>query len=701
MRRIIFTIIFMLLFSHSISYAQISVVANKSYIPYGQSSVVVLNYQATNPYGTPPCYVTSDYGEFLINNNVVGKNLKSLTITIPATTTTGTAVETLNIPLSIIEKAKRMKSNKITYRRVFHKDTCYTIGTPTTFVNFTITTEASADFDIKRVELYFENRRAEITVPKNYKKLKAFADIKFTGSGLLKGYWEVDGRILSHVNQHITYGKTVTFQTPEIPPLPTFEPGTHIVRFVITAPSVDIPLPSAIYFVTTEEVKEIVKISLISPEDNSINNYTSLRFSWRGINDKIVYLIQFFEDKDSTPIFSAYTTESFYILPEVILKRIFQPSKVYYWKVIGFDESRNKLGESSLWSFSFSKVSFVPDQILVVVAKEDFSENFIETLKDKYEVEVLESFSLDSVGLMVSLLRTKGNIFNKIEEMEKESKIIIVQPNYIFQTFSEPMRKLQYVFDLMKIDKLHNFFKGKGVKVAIIDTGIDYEHKDLKNRIVYKKNFVRGQNYRKEIHGTAVAGVIGAEINGFGIAGVAPEAEIYALRACSQINNRDLGICESSDIAKAINEAILSSVNIINMSFGTIFYDKLIASLIEKAASSGISMVSPYIKIDDKVVFPASHSMVISVGGVDEKGNYYPDGSMNSGAKVYAPAVNIFTTFPNDKYNFLSGVSLSTAYISGLLTLLYEKNGYIKSVPAFQGNFCKWEESLFSMSFCD
>ena len=108
----------------------------------------------------------------------------------------------------------------------------------------------STSLEITRVELYFENHRAEITTERNFPRLKAYALVRSTGSGLLQGYWKVDNQILSQVSQQVTAGQTVILETPEVPPLPTFNPGTHQVRFEITSPSTTIPLPRALYFVT-------------------------------------------------------------------------------------------------------------------------------------------------------------------------------------------------------------------------------------------------------------------------------------------------------------------------------------------------------------------------------------------------------------------------------------------------------------------
>ena len=225
-----------------------------------------------------------------------------------------------------------------------------TLSPVTTIV---VTGESVGPFSIKLISLYFENGRAETTVQKNIPGLKAFADIRYIGSGLLKGYWEVDGRMLSQVNQTLMSGQSVTLTTPEIPPLPTFEAGTHTVRFVITSPEQNIAQPTMIYFVSADEsVLRPMALLLKSPASRSVLPYSTLQFQWQDFSSAR-YLVQFFEKPEGKPIFSAYTLKPFYQLPDAVLKGVFIQEKDYYWKVTGFDKQKRRNGESAVSRFSF------------------------------------------------------------------------------------------------------------------------------------------------------------------------------------------------------------------------------------------------------------------------------------------------------------------------------------------------------------
>jgi subtilisin len=164
------------------------------------------------------------------------------------------------------------------------------------------------------------------------------------------------------------------------------------------------------------------------------------------------------------------------------------------------------------------------------------------------------------------------------------------------------------------------------------------------------------------------------------------------------------GECYSSSIAKAIDIALTKKAAIVNMSFGSASHDRVIAKLIEEGSSKGTLFVAPAGNSprQKELTFPASLPAVVAVGGLDEKGGPYPNKELASKAAVCAPAVNVFTTVPGDRYNFLSGTSMASASVTGLLALAAEKDGSLAaaSLPAFQGDVCKWEEALLQMPLC-
>ncbi|OGW28625.1 MAG: hypothetical protein A2X59_03470 [Nitrospirae bacterium GWC2_42_7] len=317
-------------------------------IPRGQASLIVINYKLTGVV-TSDCIMTSPSGRF--DYGAFGES-NSMPLNINVKNGAGSVVEALSIPVRINDRALKNKINSFQYSRTFTG--CD--GDLSSAVNINITTDAASDFNINRINLYFENKRAETTVERNFPKLRAYADIRFVGSGLFQGYWEVDGRMISPVNQHLTYGRSITLLTPDIPSLPTIDPGSHIVRFVITNPQIEMPLPSIVYFVTPKESREMpVSIKLLSPSDKSEVPFSPLQIEWEKPNDSSLFLVSFYYSTDGKPVFSAFVKEGSYMLTNAVLKSYFSSGKEYYWKVKGFDTKVNFSGESLMRSFTFEK----------------------------------------------------------------------------------------------------------------------------------------------------------------------------------------------------------------------------------------------------------------------------------------------------------------------------------------------------------
>ena len=695
-------VLFILFVSVQIAEATITTIPSSITIPRGLQSARSITYRMTSLSFTCT-FGNSPFGEFWSGATSLGTIYTSLST--PITGGSGTVAETIVIPVGVIKRAEALHVNNFQYIRFF-RFTC--LPTPiieTAIVQVFVTSEATAPFSINRLQLYFENHRAEITVKKDRPGLKAFIDIRFAGSGLLQGYWEVDGRVLSYVNQHLVYGRQVTLESPDIPSLPTIDSGTHIVRFIITNPTLTVTPPEAIYFVTAEEYAKKT-IHLISPKDKSEVDYSPVTFRWEGRDQPTTYLVEFLEEVGQKPIFSAYTKRTYYVLPLPVLKSAFSPAKTYFWRVKGFDENNKIVGESTEFRFTIKKLSsYVPGQILLVSEGSQKGLELIGQMGAKFNLGLIETYDIKSIQMKVALFQTKEDIFKLINAILKEEGVVLAQPNYIFRTMTEPMSDKQNIYRILNLKKVHESVRGKGVMVAIIDTGIDTQHKDLKDRVVSSENLLK-EPFKAEVHGTAVAGVIGASINEFGIEGVAPEAEIIALRACRQVFEQyPEAECYTTSVAKAIDMAIEKKAKVVNMSFGSVASDKLTLRLIEEGVRRGIIFVAPVGNMPQQkeLAFPASHPAVIAVAGMDEKGNPYPNSEIASKARVSAPAVNVLTTTPGDKHNFLNGTSLSSATIAGILTLATGKSGSVEidKLPPFKGDLCKWEEELLKLSICE
>lgn len=344
----IFLFVFSALFVCSNVHAAVSVTPSSFSVARGQTGTITLTYQLSgllDAAGAPLTgVVTSTNGIFLLAGSIAGTNPVPMVVNVIGGR--GTASETVVIPSDVIGRVLNNGMASFTYERTFSSGDAAR-------ARINITTDAAAAFGIKRIELYFDNRRAETTVPRYFPNLKAFAEIRYTGSGVLEGFWEVDGRVISRVHQMLTFGSSVTLRSPEIPAMPTFDPGSHIVRFVITSQGNTLPVPALVYYVTPEEFRPIpVDVGLKAPLDGASLSRSAARFEWETFKGATLYLVQYFESPEERPVFSAYTREPSYLLPELASKDLFSAGVRYFWKVTGYNDRDNIVVESDMRGFT-------------------------------------------------------------------------------------------------------------------------------------------------------------------------------------------------------------------------------------------------------------------------------------------------------------------------------------------------------------
>jgi subtilisin family serine protease len=252
----------------------------------------------------------------------------------------------------------------------------------------------------------------------------------------------------------------------------------------------------------------------------------------------------------------------------------------------------------------------------------------------------------------------------------------------VVQDNTDTYSGLQHSLATLELMQAHNWSRGDGTRVSIIDTGADFEHPELKARITSHHDFVtdRDGDFSADVHGTAVAGVIGADSNNeVGIIGVAPSAKLSVLKACWHRPEKASAVCNSFTLAKALDHAIGSDTDIINLSLNGPS-DPLLGRLVEQALMAGIVVVAA---APDQAFsgFPAGISGVI-VAGFNNRTDADPAFRQTV---INAPGEDILVPVPAGGYDFASGSSLSAAHVSGIAALLVARQpalspGEIKSL---------------------
>lgn len=253
----------------------------------------------------------------------------------------------------------------------------------------------------------------------------------------------------------------------------------------------------------------------------------------------------------------------------------------------------------------------------------------------------------------------------KLDSLRRNPKVTSVEEDIIVQIIEET---LPWGVDRIGAEIMHSQSKGRGVKVAILDTGIDLDHPDL--AVAGDVTFVTGTTSGDDDHGhgTMVAGIVAALDNDIGVIGVAPEAELYSVKV---LNKEGGGYC--SDILSGIEWAIDNGMNVVNMSFASrLNLPSAIQTALEKAYQAGIVLVAGagnagYI---GWVLPPARYEPVIAVGATDQQDVRASFSCTGPTLELMAPGISIMTTSRGGGYSSGSGTSFSTPHVTGVASLL-------------------------------
>jgi len=291
----------------------------------------------------------------------------------------------------------------------------------------------------------------------------------------------------------------------------------------------------------------------------------------------------------------------------------------------------------------------------------------LDALAAEYAITRVSGWPMRTLGVHCEVFATaRGSDAEAVAaRLAHDPRVDSAEPMRQFRTLTnnvDPYRPLQHALDTLEVDAAHAMSSGAGVRVAVIDSGIDASHPDLAGVVRSRRDFTSGP---LAPHGTEVAGLIAARgANGTGILGVAPMAQLDDLRACRAGAAADApAVCDSYTLAQALDFAVNSQVDVINLSLAGPD-DALLARLLAGAEARGISVVvaaPPAADIADR--FPASVPTVVAVA-TSEGAAQWP------ASAIRAPGIDVLTTFPGNRYDYGSGSSLSSAHVSGVVALM-------------------------------
>ncbi|GIW22315.1 MAG: thermitase [Candidatus Sericytochromatia bacterium] len=341
-------------------------------------------------------------------------------------------------------------------------------------------------------------------------------------------------------------------------------------------------------------------------------------------------------------------------------------------------------------------------------------------LSQDYKVKINSSNyvkNINKLGIDVIKVPDNKNIYEYIKELSNDPSVEYAEPNYIrkimlyegdlnkndndkyskissnlniFKSiFNDPDIDLQYGLNVVKANLAWQITTGTPqINIAVIDTGVDLNHPDLKDNLTRGYTSVRGvaTPIDDNGHGTHVSGIIASIANNErGGVGLSPKCKIMPIKALT-----GKGEGNDSDIAEAIIWAVDNGANIINLSLGGPNAGKTLENAIKYAYNSNVLVVAAMGNNGQRVKnYPASYKNVIAVSATDANNKSASFSNYGDWVSVAAPGLRIYSTFPTYKvelsrfnlplgYASMSGTSMATPFVSALAGLILSKEPNLK-----------------------
>ncbi|MEA1933132.1 MAG: S8 family peptidase [Thermodesulfobacteriota bacterium] len=263
-----------------------------------------------------------------------------------------------------------------------------------------------------------------------------------------------------------------------------------------------------------------------------------------------------------------------------------------------------------------------------------------------------------------------------VEYVEEDSTVSIIDPYYLTALSTDLPDGSGFEYENswgvqhIGCEAIHNLYtKGSGIKIAVIDTGIDYTHEDLSGNycggydIIFNDDDPFDDSWNS--HGTHMAGIIAAEANGIGVVGVAPEASLYAVKVMD-----GAGFGTLSGIIAGIEWAVDNNMDIANISIAGPDSQAL-KDACDAACDAGLLLVAAAGNTyGGNVTYPAAYDSVIAVTATDQEDQPADSAPLGPELELAAPGVNILSAAKNDGYAELSGTSQAASHVTGTAALM-------------------------------
>jgi thermitase len=377
--------------------------------------------------------------------------------------------------------------------------------------------------------------------------------------------------------------------------------------------------------------------------------------------------------------------------------------------IISFNASKNANNPTPSASNSVPqpKVAKMPKPVqdhpvsgqIIVKFKSQYTDAQINAHLQQYHASIIKTIE----GIDQTVVKVPNGQENTIEqELKNDPYVDTVQRDYTthaFLTPDDPLFTVQYAFDNtgqsvlgkkgtpnddINVEQAWNVTEGNGVKVAILDTGINLNQPDLAGKVILQKTFVTGTTSVEDGngHGTHVAGILAADTNNnIGVAGTCPGCQLIIGKVLD-----DSGSGTTSDATDGITWAADNGAKVISMSLGT--DDSSTASLYQQAVNYAMSKGAIVVAAagndgTSQPNYPAAATGVVAVAATTNTNAKASYSNFGSYVKIAAPGDNILSTGPthsfqiepfgystSSPYYYLSGTSMATPVVAGVAALV-------------------------------
>lgn len=300
------------------------------------------------------------------------------------------------------------------------------------------------------------------------------------------------------------------------------------------------------------------------------------------------------------------------------------------------------------------------------------------SLNDKFKAEIINKMGY--VYLVEYNAQDYSSVDNALESVKtdleaKGLSVRYVEPNYTMYALDmHPNQEWHY--NMIKAPDAWTVTPGSStVKVAVLDTGCDNTHPNLKNFVDMNlaKSFVGGDTMDRQSHGTHVSGTIASYGD---VSGVMQTASIIPVKVLG-----DDGTGSTYGIQQGILYAASIKADVINMSLGGGGYSQGMDEACQTAVNSGTVVVAASGNSGTgSISYPAKYSSVIAVGAVDQNRTRAYFSQYGTGLEVMAPGVGIYSTVPGGKYDSYDGTSMATPHVAGVVGLIRSANKNLTAV---------------------